>query len=103
MGQNSKTVYDYADGTTYVIYQLEDGKCIERRIYDSTGNEVALLIAERKGFEIKVIMAAKDNSKTWKVCLAGIDSVQTNGIVERSERGVCITPPTDTANIEIHL
>lgn len=103
MGQNSKTVYDYADGTTYVIYQLEDGKCIERRIYDSTGNEAALLTAERKADEIKVIMEAKDNSKAWKVCLAGIDSVQTNGIVERSERGVCITPPDDTVNIEIHL
>lgn len=103
MGRDTETVYDYADGTVYAIYQLADGKCVQRRIYDASGCEAAVLTAERRGNVIEISMDAADASKAWKVCLPGTESVRTNGTVESCARGVCIAPPAGEAKFEIHL
>jgi hypothetical protein len=48
-----------------VIYQLEDGKTAETKIYDSESNEVLNITATRSGDVIKV--TATGSAKNFKV------------------------------------
>lgn len=52
-------VYDYAKDVHFVIYQLEDGKQAECKVYDSEGKLAQRIVAERKGDEIFVTADAK--------------------------------------------
>ena len=54
-GQFDKdVVYDYARDAKFVIYQLEDGKQTECKVYDSEAKLVQRIVATRKGDVIEV-------------------------------------------------
>lgn len=57
--------YDYAENADIVIYQLEDGRTAETKIYDSESKEVLSLTATRSGDTIKV--TASGTAKNFKV------------------------------------
>ena len=57
--------YDYAENADIVIYQLEDGRTAETKIYDSESKEVLSLTATRSGDAIKV--TASGTAKNFKV------------------------------------
>lgn len=103
MGQDTKTVYDYADGTVYAVYHLEDGKCAQRRVYDANGEEATCLTISRNGNTVSVSMAGRDASKPWKICLKGAKDAHAPGVVEACEDGVYVAPPAGAAAFEIQL
>lgn len=50
VGKNSENpVYDYVEGITLKIFELEDGKIATRSLVDASGNEVGSVWAEREG------------------------------------------------------
>ena len=53
-------VYDYAKDAKFVIYQLEDGKSAECKVYDSEANLVQTIVATRKGDVIEVEASNKE-------------------------------------------
>ena len=53
-------VYDYARDAKFVIYQLEDGKQAECKVYDSEAKLVQRIVATRKGDVIEVEADNKD-------------------------------------------
>lgn len=103
MGENSRTVYDYADGAEYAVYQLEDGRSTERRVYDANGEEATCMTICRRGNKLHVSMEGRDAAKPWKLRLKGIMSVQTTAKVEICEDGAVIMPAAGTTEPEIHL
>lgn len=103
MGRSDQTVYDYADGTVYNVYQLEDGKRVERCIYDINADEAACLTVSRKGNSISVSMEGRDASKPWKLCLKGVQSVLTAAVTETCEDGIHVIPPAGMNKFEIQL
>ncbi|MDY3027389.1 MAG: alpha-xylosidase [Candidatus Faecivicinus sp.] len=103
MGENSRTVYDYADGAEYAVYQLEDGRSTERRVYDANGEEATCMTICRRGNKLHVSMEGRDAAKPWKLRLKGIMSVQTTAKVEICEDGAVIMPAAGTTELEIHL
>ena len=53
-------VYDYAKDVKFVIYQLEDGKSAECKVYDSEAQLVQSIVATRKGDVIEVTASNKE-------------------------------------------
>ncbi len=52
-------VYDYAKDAKFVIYQLEDGKTAESKVYDADGKLIQTITATRKGDTIEVTATDK--------------------------------------------
>lgn len=101
-GKKTETVYDYADGTVYGIYQLGDGCTASRKVYDIHSEEVAELTAKRNGMTIEVEMRQKA-PKPWKVFLAGMESAEAEGTIEKVENGLIITPAAGAVKLTITL
>ena len=53
-------VYDYAKDVKFVIYQLEDGKQAECKVYSAEGQLVQRILAARKGDVIEVTADHKE-------------------------------------------
>ena len=72
--------YDYGDGVTLQVYQLEDGKQVRVEIPTVDGKIETSFDVKREGNVINI--RRQGLSKTWKVLLVGIDSV---GNMENAE------------------
>ncbi len=73
------SVYDYVQNAEAVIYNLEDGKTAEARIYNSDAEAEVTIQAVRNGDKVKVTVSETD--KTFKVTVYGGKSVTMgNGI-----------------------
>lgn len=62
--------YDYLDGTTFKIYELEDGKTAVCPIYDTEANKVFELIATRNGNKIEC--SYTDTSASFRIEVATV-------------------------------
>ena len=63
--------YDYLDGTTFKIYELEDGKSAAAKIYDTEANKVFELTAVRNGSKIECEYT--DTKATFTIEVANTD------------------------------
>jgi alpha-D-xyloside xylohydrolase len=75
--------YDFSDGVTLQVYQLENGKQVSVEIPDMHGNIETIFDFKRDGDEIHI--QRKGSSKAWNVLLVGVDSVKT---VENAARQI---------------
>jgi len=94
--------YNYGDGVTLQVYELEDGKTACAVIPSVTGDVAATFTMKREGRLITV--KRRGNVKRWQVLLVGIHTVETvdGGSVENGSRGVLVTPgDVDTLNISL--
>ena len=60
----SVTSHDYVEGAKLVIYQLEDGKNTQCKIYDKDAKLELTVMAERNGDTITVTHTATDKNFT---------------------------------------
>ncbi len=67
--------YDYAEGTDFMICNLEDGKSASADIYDTNAKKVLTITAKRSGNTITV--NATESGKTFTVSVAGTDKKVT--------------------------
>jgi alpha-D-xyloside xylohydrolase len=72
IGSNENTPdYDYTDGITFYIYSLENNRKIIRKIYNSNGNQVLTVSAERT--EEKITFEINGEYKDTYICV--VDSI----------------------------
>jgi alpha-D-xyloside xylohydrolase len=95
--------YDYSDGVTLKIYQLEDGKQVRLEIPTLDGKIETRFDIKRAGNDINI--QRRGSSKAWNVFLVGIDSVETVEKVEiETSDGSTIIKADPIANeLWIHL
>jgi alpha-D-xyloside xylohydrolase len=94
--------YDYGDGVTLQVYELEDGKTASAVIPSVTGDVAATFTVKREGRVITVKRQGK--VKRWQVLLEGIHTVEAvdGGSVENGSHGALVTPgDVDILNIRL--
>ncbi len=76
MGHHSdRPDYDYADGVTLQIYQLEEGKQVMAKIPNTKGKIETQFDIKREGNVIHI--QRKGPAKAWNALLAGFDSIRS--------------------------
>ena len=95
--------YDYGEGVTLQVYQLEDGKHVSTAIPSVRGEIQITFEVMRDGRTILVERHGK--SGTWRVLLVGIPSIESVqcGTAESHAQGVLVTPGLDTDTLQIFL
>lgn len=85
--------YDYADGVTLHLFELEDGRTATATIHDLSGKPQAVATAKRNGDEIDLTVAGSAN-KPWQAVLRGIDAVSSAAGAEaqKSPEGIRLVP-----------
>jgi alpha-D-xyloside xylohydrolase len=94
--------YDWAEGVTLHIYQIEEGKTVNVRIPDAKGGEAMTATVQREKDEIRV---QASGSKPWHAQLVGIDSVSSvaGGTAESAEHVLLIRPNAGATSVNIKL
>lgn len=95
--------YDYSNGVTLYIYQLEDGKQVSAEIPTLEGKIETRFDVKREGNVINI--QRQGSLKAWNVFLVGIDSVESveNVVVETANNSTLIKADGKTNELNIHL
>ena len=95
--------YDYANGVTLRVYQLEDGKRATAEIPSVTGDIQTTFTVWREGRMINV--ERKGKNKGWQLLLAGIPATASveGASAQESPQGVLVTCGADTDTLQILL
>jgi alpha-D-xyloside xylohydrolase len=101
--QDVRPDYDYADGVTLRVYQLEDGKRATAEIPSVTGAIQATFTVWRAGRMINV--ERKGKNKGWQLLLAGIPAIASveGATAQASPQGVLVTCGADMDTLQILL
>ena len=95
--------YDFGDGVTLEVYELEDGRNATAEIPTLTGEPAMTVAVRREGDRLRV--EAQSASKPWRLLLVGRESVASvqGGTSEGNSRGVLITPGRDARSLTVTL
>jgi alpha-D-xyloside xylohydrolase len=95
--------YDYADGVTLRVYQLEDGKRACAEIPSVKGEIQTTFVVWREGRMINV--ERKGKPKGWRLLLVGISAIASveGATVEHSPQGILVMCDADTNKLHILL
>jgi alpha-D-xyloside xylohydrolase len=98
-----KPDYDFAEGVTFQIHELEEGHEASASVPNLRGEEAISLLAKRQGGQVHI--EARGDSQTWNVLLAGIEQVGAveGGVAEASERGLLVRPNSGSSSLTITL
>lgn len=100
---NQKPDYDYADGTAFHLFALEDGALAQTVIPAADGSTQFTLSVRREGKQLHV--SGTGNARNWSLCLRNIHSVSaaTNGSVQSDEMGIIIIPQQGCSELTVSL
>ncbi len=96
--------YEYANGVTFHVFELDDGATCQAMVPTQTGEVAAIASASRAGQNVKVQVHSSPGS--WRVLLRGTSKThcQVNGgTADPDALGVLITPDQDAEQITIYL
>jgi alpha-D-xyloside xylohydrolase len=93
--------YDYSDGITLQVFQLEEGKQIRVNIPALDGSIETRFDARREGHEINI--RREGPAKTWNVLLVGIDAVENLEHAERINGSTLIKQGAAAVKLSIPL
>ena len=95
--------YDYADGITFHVFELQDNAAISAHVPTLKGKVVMTVKVSRKGQQAHV--QVKGATKSWSVLLRGVSSVQSveGGIAKSDTFGTLLVPEKDKNHLTIHL
>ena len=102
--QTDRPDYDYSDGVTLQVYDLEDGKQASVEIPTLDGKIETRFDVKREG-KVIYIQRQGPSNKTWNVFLIGIDSVENieNTEIEITSGSMMIKADHDTNELTIQL
>ncbi len=100
---DQKPDYEYANGVTYQLFEIEDGANLTTLIPDLKGETGPVIQVTRKGSELKIIPGG--TSLPWSVLLRGISKTESiqGGTAQRESLGMRILPQSITSEITITL
>jgi alpha-D-xyloside xylohydrolase len=100
---DTKPDYDFGDGVTLHLYELEDGKSATSVVPTLLGGTERTVTAAREENEISVHVTG--GLHTWSLLLAGIDTVVSvdGGAAETTPRGVLLTIGAGAETLVIRL
>ncbi|WP_159887591.1 alpha-xylosidase [Paenibacillus puerhi] len=103
-GNDQRPDYDYADGVTLHLFELEDGATATASVPDLSGERKLLVEASRVGETIR-ITASGESDKTWHVVLRGSERVESveGGEASVQAEGVRLTPVQGSKGMTIKL
>ncbi|HEY3475547.1 MAG TPA: hypothetical protein VGK56_13125, partial [Anaerolineales bacterium] len=93
--------YDYSDGVTLHVYQLEDGKQTSVEIPSLDGAIETRFDVRREGNSIYI--HREGSAKTWNVLFVGIDSVENIENVEHLNGSALVRRNADANELSIRL
>src|SRR5690625_2565574 len=99
-----KPVYDYADGLTLRLYQIEDGANVTTPIYNADAELVKTFVVTRRSEELMIEVDQAD--ATFDVELVGVRSVSgvsAGEIEESADEGVRIVVPNGVGQLTVTL
>jgi alpha-D-xyloside xylohydrolase len=98
---DSKPDYDYTDGVTFEIYQLEDGKNVMVTVPELNGTSAVKLDVSQ--VENKITISA-NRAGNWRVRLVGITKASCKiATISPESKGVIVTPGQDAKKIVVEI
>ncbi len=101
--QDDRPDYDYAQGVTFEVYALDDGRTVSASVPALDGGTALTATVTRAGRQIAATVAGA--ATDWRLRLAGISSIESveGGSAEDSARGVLVTPADGQTSLMILL
>jgi alpha-D-xyloside xylohydrolase len=95
--------YDYSDGLTLHVFELEDGATSRVEVPASDGEIRLTASIKRTGAVIQIELTG--NHRNWQVLLRGIREVQSvaGGGADRHESGTLLTPEQGSTHLVVNL
>ena len=104
VGANEKRPdYDYADGVTFHVFELQNDKTISTTVPTTEGKTAMTIEVSCKGQVINI--KTKGSSNKWQVLLRGIPSIKSieGGKARKDKLGTLLTPAKGTNSITVNL
>ncbi|TFE29909.1 alpha-xylosidase [Cohnella luojiensis] len=101
--EENRPDYDYSDGVTLHLFELQDGATASAVVTSIKGETELTVTATRAGQ--KIIVDAAGQATNWSILLRGTGSVTSaaNGRTNAHEQGMLISPAAEQAPIVITL
>ena len=98
---DQQTDYDYTDGLTVEVFELQDGTPISQTIYATDGSPVVSINAHRDEQAIAINISGK--SKTWSILMRGLPDLKSvsGGSIQQENLGTRILPEPGNYAIRI--
>jgi alpha-D-xyloside xylohydrolase len=95
--------YDFGDGVTFYVFELQDGATTTARVPTIKGEEAMTVKASRKGQQVRV--QVQGEPKPWSVLLRGVGSVQSveGGVAKADTLGTLLVPKKGASSLTIRL
>jgi alpha-D-xyloside xylohydrolase len=93
--------YDYSNDVILKVFQLENGRHVQVEIPDLSGNPESLFDVQRANDVIRI--ERKGLSKTWKIVLVGIYSIESDQPSEQISEGMLFSLQRETNVLEIKI
>jgi alpha-D-xyloside xylohydrolase len=93
--------YDYAEGVTLHVFELEDGATVAAQVPTKEGDVALTVEASRSGQQVNV--QCPGAPKAWRLLLRGFGTVQSveGGAFEATVLGALIVPSASATSLEI--
>jgi alpha-D-xyloside xylohydrolase len=104
VGADSTNVdYDFADGVTLHLFELDEHCILSTTIFDSTGKRTIEIDIQRDGRTVAVTVS--DRSVSWSVCLRNIPGASevVGGTASESDDGLVVSADAGSAAINVTL
>ena len=101
--RNDRPDYDYSEGVTFRVYELEDAQAVTATVPTLTGAAALTVTVERNGLQITV--TARGATQNWSLLLVGLEAIADveGGTQTPDENGILVKPNADTATLTIFL
>jgi len=99
--RSDKPDYDYRDGVTLQVYQLQDGKEARVEIPNMDGSIETTFVVRHEGNRFQIQRQGLE--KPWNLLLVGTDAVENMENAKLINDSTLIESPSETDNLSIRL
>jgi alpha-D-xyloside xylohydrolase len=93
--------YDYSSDVILKVFQLENGTHLQVEIPNLSGNAETLFDVQRANDVIRI--ERQGSSKTWKILLVGIHSIESDQASEQTSEGMLFSLQREMNVLEIKI
>jgi alpha-D-xyloside xylohydrolase len=99
-GNDERPDYDYANGVTLQVYQLEPGKTVTVEIPDQHGQVESVFTVSRR--ENTMLVERKGSAKAWQVLLVGEHAARSQAEMQDTPAGILFSLQANDPSQEIN-